>query len=91
MSNSQQTLVEILKGKTPEAMYDELHARRCLTAQALRYPVEVIEFMKDFLRSHRQWCSTPPNQVERLVKMLVGSDFLNEEGRKLFKEGASCD
>ncbi len=80
MTISQPLLVEFLGGKTPEAMFDELHARRCLSAQALRSPEKVIEFIKVFLRSSRQRTLMPPNLVERLVKALAGSEFLNEAG-----------
>jgi hypothetical protein len=86
MRHSEETLVALLSGKTPEAMYDALHARRCLSERALRYPGECLEFIKGLLRSSRQRAIMPPRQIERLVRALVGSVFLNETGRNFSEE-----
>ena len=91
MTDSRPLLADFLAGKTHEAMYDELHARRCLSAEALRSPGEVIEFIKVFLRTSRQRPMMPANLIERLVKALAGSEFLNEAGQKLCEAGDSGD
>jgi len=84
-------LADLLAVKTPEAIYDELHARRCLSDEAIRSPGKVIEFIKIFLRSSRQRPLMPPNRVERLVKALGASEFLNEAGKRLCEAGDSGD
>jgi hypothetical protein len=66
MNRSEEALVTLLSGKTPEAMYDALHAQRCLSERALRYPGEFLELIKCFLRSSRQRPLLPPMQIERL-------------------------
>jgi hypothetical protein len=86
MNRSEEALVTLLSGKTPEAMYDALHAQRCLSERALRYPGEFLEFIKCFLRSSRQRPLLPPTQIERLVRALVSSEFLNERGKEFSEE-----
>lgn len=85
MTQSPSPLVELLSGKTPVAMYDELHARRCLSAGASHNPQLVIDFIQMFLRSSRQRPLMPANQIQRLVKALANSGFLNDEGIRLSK------
>ena len=91
MTDSRPLLADLLAGKTPEAMYDELHARRCLSAEALKSPGKVIEVIKVFLRSSRQRPLMPPNLLERLANVLAESEFLNEAGKRLCEAGASDD
>lgn len=69
---------ERLAGRTPEAMYDALHARRCLSDRALSHPDEVLEFVRSSFRTARQAAFLP-----RLAEALAASRFLNEEGRRL--------
>jgi hypothetical protein len=75
---SRSSLSEMLRGRTPAAMYDVLHARRCLSDRALRRPDEVLDFLRSFFRTARQAAFLP-----RLADALAGSPFLNEEGRRL--------
>ncbi len=86
MNGSEETLVALLSGKTPEAMYDALHARRTSPKGRVRYPGECLEFIKCLLRSSRECAMMPPRQIERLVWALANSVFLNERGRSLSKE-----
>ena len=71
-------LSEMLAGRTPEAMYDVLHARRCLSDRALGHPDQVLDFLRSFFRTARQAAFLP-----RLADGLAASPFLNEEGRRL--------
>jgi hypothetical protein len=75
---SPSSLSEMLAGRTPEALYDALHARRCLSDRALSHPDEVLDFLGFFFRTSRQAAFLP-----RLAEALGGSLFLNEEGRQL--------
>jgi hypothetical protein len=78
---SRSMLSELLAGRTPKAMYDALHARRCLSDRALSHPDEVLDFLRSFLRTARQAAFLP-----RLAEALAESRFLNEEGRRLAEE-----
>ena len=60
MVRSSSALAELLAGKSPEAMYDALYARRCLSAQAQQSPAEVLALIKVRLRSSRQRAFMPP-------------------------------
>ena len=71
-------LVPLLRGKTPEAVFDLLHARRCLSAQALREPDELTSIVKEFLRPSLQQPLTR-NQVERLAAALANSELIDED------------
>src|SRR5260221_12170665 len=77
MSPLQESLVDLLSGKTPEAMYDALHSRRCLSEHALRLPDEVIDFIKLHVRSTRSPGFQPPFKIEVLVRALIGSEYLD--------------
>jgi hypothetical protein len=77
--------IELLAGKTPEAMYDALYAGRYLTAAAIDSPAEVLEAIKVTIRSHRPRAFSPPVQVELIARMLAASDYLNESGLRLFR------
>ena len=44
-------LAELLAGKTPEAMYDALYARRYLSAEAETFPAEVLALIKSLIQS----------------------------------------
>jgi hypothetical protein len=68
----------MLAGRTPEAIYDALHARRCLSDRALGHPDEVLDFLKSSFRTSSQAAFLP-----RLAEALAGSRFLNDEGRRL--------
>jgi hypothetical protein len=54
MALSFNALADFLSGKTPEAMYDALDAGRYLSANALRQPDKVLDFIKSAFRSARQ-------------------------------------
>jgi hypothetical protein len=56
---SRSSLSEMLVGRTPEAMYDALHARRCLSDRALSHPNEVLDFLRSFFRTSRQAAFLP--------------------------------
>jgi hypothetical protein len=75
---SRSSLSEMLAGRTPEAIDDFLHARRCLSDRALHHPEEVLDFLRAFIRTARRAAFLP-----RLAEALAGSPFLNEEGRRL--------
>jgi hypothetical protein len=75
---SRSSLPEMLAGRTPEAMYDALHAQRCLSERALSHQDEVLDFLRSSFRTLRQ-AAFPP----RLAEALTGTRFLNEEGRRL--------
>ena len=52
----------------------------------------IIDFIEFFLRSSRRWPMTFPKQIERLVKALLRSGFLSEDGKKrLDDEGAASE
>src|SRR5262249_54147567 len=70
-------LVTLLRGKTPEAVFDVLHARRCLSKKALQEPDEVTAIVKEFLRPSLQQPLTR-NQVERLAAALANSDLIDK-------------
>jgi hypothetical protein len=75
---SRSAVSELLAGRTPEAMYDALHARRYLSERALSRPDEVLSFIKSFFRTVGQSAFLP-----RLAGALASSGFLNEEGKNL--------
>jgi hypothetical protein len=75
---SRSSLSEMLAGRTPEAMYDILHAGRYLSDRALSHPDQLLDFLRSFFRTARQAAFLP-----RLAEALAGSTFLNEEGRRL--------
>jgi hypothetical protein len=77
------TMVELLAGKTPEAMYDALHAGRYLSAEGLRSPADVLNLIEGLLGSSGQWAPTAANELERLASALARSGLLNEAGRQL--------
>jgi hypothetical protein len=75
---SRSALSEMLAGRAPEAIYDVLHARRCLSDHALSHPDEVLEFLRSCFRTARQAAFLP-----RLAAALAETRFVNEEGRRL--------
>jgi hypothetical protein len=72
---SRSALSELLAGRTPQAIYDALHARRCLSARALSHSDQFLAFTKSFFRTSGQAAFLP-----RLALALAGSGYLNEEG-----------
>jgi hypothetical protein len=85
MNQQPNGLVVLLSEKTPEAMYDALHARRCLSDDGLRSPQKVIDLIKTVLRSSRRRPLMPATCLERIAKALVHSNCLNTNGIKLYK------
>jgi hypothetical protein len=82
--------VELLAGKTPEAMYDALHAGRYLSSAALASPPKVLESIKTVMLTRRQRTLAPPRKVEWVAQELAASGFLNDDGLRLYQgeEGA---
>jgi hypothetical protein len=80
MSNA---LADLLSGKTPEAMYDALHAGRYLSESGVLYPARVLELIKSMLRSSRQRAFMPPTKLKRIVLVLAESGYLNGSGIEL--------
>ena len=89
MGRSSSALVELLAGKSPEAMYDALYAGRYLSARGQDSPAEVLELIKTLLRSSRQRALMPPTLLRRLADALVGSGLLNEAGERLASQEAA--
>lgn len=76
---SKPSLIDLLAGKTPLAMYHVLHSHRLLSDAGLGSPSRVVELMRSTLReSHRQ-------PLEWLARALLASGYLNEDGEQLFK------
>jgi hypothetical protein len=88
MARSSSALAELLAGKTPEAMYDALHAGRYLSARALNAPREVLTLIKTFVLSSRQPALMPATLLQRLAAVLAESGFLNERGEQLASQEA---
>jgi hypothetical protein len=82
MVQSSNALAEFLSGRTPEAMYDALHAGRYLSALALREPDNVMDLLKSTFRSARQRARV----METLTRILASSGFLNEAGEEFAKQ-----
>jgi hypothetical protein len=82
MARSFNALADFLSGKTPEAMYDALHAARYLSVHALRQPDRVLDLLRSAFRSARQRVMV----METLVDLLVSSGFLNEAGEQLAEQ-----
>ena len=83
MPSQPSPLVELLSGKSPEAMYDALHAGRYLSAAGLRSPERVLERIRQALRSPRQRLLMPATKLEKVAEALSRSGFLNEAGLSL--------
>jgi hypothetical protein len=86
MNLSSSALVELLAGKTPEAMYDALHAGRYLSQAGQDAPANVLDLIKTFVRSARQRPLLPATMLKRLAASLVESGYLNEAGEQLASE-----
>jgi hypothetical protein len=76
-------LADMLSGKTPEAMYDELHAKRYLSEKALQHPNAVLDLIKATLMSSRQRQFLPATKLDRVAHVLVQFGYLNENGAHL--------
>jgi hypothetical protein len=85
MRSPSHAFVEMLAGKTPEAMYDALHAGRYLSARAHASPPEVLEAIKTTILTHRQRPLARPRQVELVSQELAASVFLSDDGWRLYK------
>ena len=83
MIRSFSALAELLAGKTPEAMYDTLHAGRLLSARGRDSPPEVLALIKTLVRSSLQRAPMPPTLMQRLADALAGSGLLNKAGEQL--------
>ena len=83
MRRASNALVELLAGKSAEAMYDALYAGRYLSAQGQESPSEVLAVIKMHLRSSHQRALMPPTLLDRLIHALVGFGFLNDAGERL--------
>jgi hypothetical protein len=81
-------LITLLRGKTPEAVFDVLHARRCLSAKALQEPDEVTAIVKEFLRPSLQQPLTR-NQLERLAAALANSELIVRNSPIMADDGAA--
>jgi hypothetical protein len=79
-------LIELLSGKTPEAMYDALHAGRYLSEAALKRPAEVLQLIKLTLLSGRQRSFMPPTKIKQVAQGLAASGYLNERGISLHRQ-----
>ncbi len=86
MAQSSNSLAALLASKTPEAMYDALYAGRYLTAEGQDSPAEVLALIKRQVHGFRQRALMPPSLMQRLTAALAGSEYLNEEGRRLASE-----
>jgi hypothetical protein len=86
MHRSWSVLAELLSGKTPEAMYDALHAGRYLSELGMRSPSAVLEFIKAAMVAWWQRPLIPDTNLQRLAAALADSDFLNEAGKRLANE-----
>jgi hypothetical protein len=89
MGRSSNALVELLAGKTPEAMYDALYAGRYLSAKGRDSPPEVLALIKTFMRASRQRALMPATLIQRLAAALAGSEFLNKAGHQLAAQEAT--
>src|SRR5262245_55005558 len=78
-------LATVLAGKTPEAIFDALHARRWLSARALQHPNELTETIKEYLRPSRSQPRTRC-QLERLAARLISSHLINTDSPTLLHE-----
>jgi hypothetical protein len=84
MRSPSAAFIELLAGKTPEAMYDALHAGRYLSAAALASPGEVLAVIKTTIRTHRQRMLTPPRKVELIGETLAAGGYLSRDGLQLY-------
>jgi hypothetical protein len=81
-------LATVLAGKTPEAIFDALHARRWLSARAIEHPNELTETIKEYLRPSRSQPRTR-QQLERLATALISSNLINTDSPTLlYKDGS---
>ena len=84
MAPPSEAFTDLLSGKSPEAMYDALHAGRFLSDQALERPSAVLELIKSALLSCRQRLLAPPTKLKRLAQALVESGCLSERGISVY-------
>lgn len=85
MPSPSSAFIDLLSGKSPEAIYDALHAGRYLSAVALQSPPRVLELIKTTMLSYRQRPLTPARQLERVSLALADSDYLSECGMQLYR------
>jgi hypothetical protein len=84
MRSPSAAFIELLAGKTPEAIYDALHARRYLSAAALASPGEVVAAVKTTMLTHHQRMLTPPRKVELVGQTLAARGYLSSDGLRLY-------
>ena len=91
MRRASNAFVELLAGKTAEAMYDALYAGRYLSAKGQDSPSEVLTIIKMHLRSSRQRSLMPPTLLDRLTHALVSFGFLNDAGKRLAAQEVNAE
>ena len=79
-----ESFIDLLGGNSPEAMYDALHAGRCLSATAIGQPDQVIGVIKSLLLTIRQRALAPPNKLKRVAQALAEAGYLSEDGMALY-------
>jgi len=84
MPSPSNAFIDLLSGKSPEAIYDALHAARYLSTAALQAPPQVLELIKTTMLSYRQRLLFPAKKLERVARALADADYLNESGMRLY-------
>lgn len=86
MAEPPNALTDLLRGKTPEEIYETLETKQCLTPAAVRERDHVIAVIKDAEASHRQQVAAlmvGPTREYVIAGALFGASYLNDKARKL--------
>lgn len=85
MNRPADAFVSLLEARSPEEMYDALHAGRYLSDIALRSPGEVIALIKATMISYRPRPLFRDRKLELIAQALANSNYLNESGTQLYR------